>query len=804
MFVDISNGTRKKITDNSKPGLKTENGGEIFSDYENNKAYSKNSSAFGTNTIAGGKAFKIVNIDYENLTFTFLSTTPLRDLVTESNSLEYSCQITNNYSKCGNIIEILDETTVKVDIIPQGAKGTSGTLWIPSNPELGDGETFVGRWSFVSGHTNKANQDCSASFGYNNTSDGKYSFTAGRDNFTGYSAVALGQGNNAKGLNSAAIGLKSQALAQSAIALGKQVISNGIGSITMGISDNVPDVDKTPIELYTNWKTSKFALALGNGNIAAGYNCLALYGTGSVALGKDSAAQAINSVAIGTGITTEGQNQVGLGKYNVIDTTSLFVIGNGTDDSNRSNALKLDTNANLRISGKELSLGNLCLKTSNDSAISIGSSTVDSTAEHSLALGQNSYAYDRWSVALGKSCKAYSMANIAIGYNCISGDEATKGTHSYNVGLGAIAMGWENQALSPMSVALGQGNITNFNGQVLLGRHTNPEADTVFAVGIGTSANNRINAFSVNSSGQALLNSADILDDEKAIVTKKYVDNKSYNWKDIKDAPDISTDSNYTTKISGTNVYAYAYSNLDLNSSVITNIYANGNVNIGSSNININSHESTTIESPYGTVAVKNLVDPIKDTDAANKKYVDTLLPLNKGQGNNAFQQTLDYDRFTPANIYVQLNNDILKDESGNVLGGAFGDYSATFSGTAQAKGKRAIAEGSCTVALGKYSHAEGNETLAQGNHSHVEGLMTTAGGEGGHAEGTETRASGEFTHAEGKGSEALGPYSHAEGIDTSADGSASHAEGSGSAAGGTGAHAEGINTSAQGEGSHT
>lgn len=176
---------------------------------------------------------------------------------------------------------------------------------------------------------------------------------------------------------------------------------------------------------------------------------------------------------------------------------------------------------------------------------------------------------------------------------------------------------------------------------------------------------------------------------------------------------------------------------------------------------------------------------------------------IELGKGKNAIQQKLDYTNFTPANPHVQSNTEVLKDENGNVLGGAFGDYSATFSGTAQAKGKRAVAEGSCTTALGKYSHAEGNETFAAANNSHVEGLLTSALSEGGHAEGTETVTFGVYSHAEGKSSKSSGDYSHAEGIDSETIGSGSHAEGSGTYAEGLGAHSEGIETKAIGDGSH-
>ena len=44
------------------PGATTPEGGEIFNDYENNQALNKHSTAFGSKSIAGGKAFKIITL----------------------------------------------------------------------------------------------------------------------------------------------------------------------------------------------------------------------------------------------------------------------------------------------------------------------------------------------------------------------------------------------------------------------------------------------------------------------------------------------------------------------------------------------------------------------------------------------------------------------------------------------------------------------------------------------------------------------------------------------------------------------
>lgn len=47
-----------------------------------------------------------------------------------------------------------------------------------------------------------------------------------------------------------------------------------------------------------------------------------------------------------------GRYQHVQGKYNIADTTSLDIIGNGTTNNNRSNAYTLDTNGNAWFAGE--------------------------------------------------------------------------------------------------------------------------------------------------------------------------------------------------------------------------------------------------------------------------------------------------------------------------------------------------------------------------------------------------------------------------------------------------------------------
>lgn len=57
------------------------------------------------------------------------------------------------------------------------------------------------------------------------------------------------------------------------------------------------------------------------------------------------------SVRLGEGVVAEEENQIAVGKFNDNKTTNAFEIGNGTDDTARSNALELDWSGNLLTAG---------------------------------------------------------------------------------------------------------------------------------------------------------------------------------------------------------------------------------------------------------------------------------------------------------------------------------------------------------------------------------------------------------------------------------------------------------------------
>lgn len=73
--------------------------------------------------------------------------------------------------------------------------------------------------------------------------------------------------------------------------------------------------------------------------------------------GSNTKATNYYSHAEGLGTIAAGRNQTTMGKYNISDTSSLVIVGNGSKDTTRSNAYKLDTKGNGWFAGNVTSTG---------------------------------------------------------------------------------------------------------------------------------------------------------------------------------------------------------------------------------------------------------------------------------------------------------------------------------------------------------------------------------------------------------------------------------------------------------------
>lgn len=132
-----------------------------------------------------------------------------------------------------------------------------------------------------------------------------------------------------KGTNSVALGTDGTASGNSSMAEGNLSVASG---------------DYSHAEGDGTTASGKRSHAEGNSTTAAGNGSHA-EGIGSEANGNHSHAQ--NECTIANGIA-----QTVIGRYNKTDTDSAVIIGNGTDDTNRSNAIKIGWDGSVQSSGR--------------------------------------------------------------------------------------------------------------------------------------------------------------------------------------------------------------------------------------------------------------------------------------------------------------------------------------------------------------------------------------------------------------------------------------------------------------------
>ena len=146
-------------------------------------------------------------------------------------------------------------------------------------------------------------------------------------------------------------------------------------------------------------------------------------------------------------------------------------------------------------------------------------------------------AIARASFAAGNYTRAHSLGSVAMGFLTIAGQDGDRmgegpfngidggnvgqvafGWRSVASGNGAVAMGHGSTAAGAFSLAMGNGNNATGEGAVTFGLGTeasaqggfavgknNATTDAAFVVGNGADANNKSDAFVVNSDGSAVL-----------------------------------------------------------------------------------------------------------------------------------------------------------------------------------------------------------------------------------------------------------------------------------------------------------
>jgi len=163
-------------------------------------------------------------------------------------------------------------------------------------------------------------------------------------------------GNIATGLYAIAQGYKTQATGNYSHSEGWWTKASGQCSVGSGLlsvaSGHFSHAEGTRTKATTNNAHSEgdMTTASGRQSHAEGSETVAS-GFCSHAEGANTKATSYYSHSEGLGTIAAGRNQTAMGKYNVKDTTSLLIVGNGSSDTARKNAFKLTSGGKGEFAG---------------------------------------------------------------------------------------------------------------------------------------------------------------------------------------------------------------------------------------------------------------------------------------------------------------------------------------------------------------------------------------------------------------------------------------------------------------------
>lgn len=190
----------------------------------------------------------------------------------------------------------------------------------------------------------------SATFGEDCIASGNYSFASGRETIaSGNGSHAVGEITQASGLYAWSAGTGTIASGNYSNAWGQD--SKALGNVSHAEGDTCQSIGvASHAEGYHTLATQQAAHAEGSNTGAHGTNSHAEgYSTtagdyASHAEGHTTVAGAAQAHAEGYGTKAMSVNQHVQGKYNILDPNNTYadIVGNGYDDSDRSNAYTLD------------------------------------------------------------------------------------------------------------------------------------------------------------------------------------------------------------------------------------------------------------------------------------------------------------------------------------------------------------------------------------------------------------------------------------------------------------------------------
>ncbi len=217
---------------------------------------------------------------------------------------------------------------------------------------MGEASVASGKNSIAMGDRTKASVSTAIAIGSHTTASGEYGSIA-----MGYQTKASGKsstsmGNNTKALKdySTAMGNNTTASGLNSTAIGNATTASGINSIAMGFETLASAERSTAM----GWKSE----AKAPNSVAMGFQAKAL-GATCTAMGYQTKAEGLVSTTMGKGTIAKALLETVIGQFNYapssystnqwVKNQPIFVIGIGSSDSNRKNAMTVLKSGNVGL-----------------------------------------------------------------------------------------------------------------------------------------------------------------------------------------------------------------------------------------------------------------------------------------------------------------------------------------------------------------------------------------------------------------------------------------------------------------------
>ena len=378
---------------------------------------------------------------------------------------------------------------------PVQAGGNYGGSAVNITPDAYNGSNTTGRNSVAVGYQNRTNdQDGTIAIGARNTA-------------TENSAMALGNGNTASGGAAVAMGAYNQATGRASVAIGNVSMASAEDSIAIGNRANSNPANQDRGSGQYSIAMGRESWARGTDNISIGHNATTDSTGDSIAIGRDSTSNSVNTVTIGAQTKATGGYAVAIGRESEVNANFATAMGyQSKAKGSASIAIGKQNNSNL---GDTITMGNsntantmggIAIGKNNIADSSIGDPTTATKENSQIAIGLDNKATSQDTVAIGREAESTKTGAVSLGAR-------TKAKGDYAVAIGsasqnktveaadyAVAVGAMSKANGDRSVAIGSGAETTAGASRSVAQGYKSSASVADGVALGSNSKATVDA----------------------------------------------------------------------------------------------------------------------------------------------------------------------------------------------------------------------------------------------------------------------------------------------------------------------